>query len=479
MSPGSEALVSEEAVDAENGDNATAQPENGVTPSGLKWYHWALLISIDILGPFSTDSYIPNMPDMMEELQTTEFLAGFTLQFNWMTKAVFNIVLGMLSDVIGRRPVIIYSFVFYVVGTLGASFAPSIGWLIAARVVQAVGEANDAITSAVARDTIEDPNERMRMLALLAGIRPLAIISAPSVGGVLGGVFGWRTVFRMLFLWGTANMLLTAKLIPETLDRNSSSSTQTRFTSQLRRLFCDRLTCGLMVSFALLIAGPMTMLSGISFVLEESFNINTELSSLLIGSIPIMMMIASALIGRFAKSLVPLTLMRTGMTLQFLTVIAACGVARFAAGYWWATMCVLYLMVFSQSIVIPPLNTIYFQPLKDMAGLAGGAQTCVQTFLGSFCGAIGSEATQGAGAPGLLVALGSVLAVNQFWFWSLVGFCPPRGARLCMIEAPELTPEAAADDAPRSTLSLQPIEKDDKRDPEACKPKDAPIMVGA
>ena len=56
----------------------------------------------------------------------------------------------------------------YVAGALGSAFAPTIGWLLAARCVQGVGEAASIVTSSIIRDTIDDPRERMRVQAYSA-----------------------------------------------------------------------------------------------------------------------------------------------------------------------------------------------------------------------------------------------------------------------------------------------------------------------
>ena len=154
----------------------------------LRWYHWAIVILVDMLGPFSTDSYIPNMPAMVDELHTTQQLAGVTLQANWVVKAFATVAIGFISDQprIGRKKAILGAFVFYIVGTLGCGLVPrsrgsgGIYWLILFRVVQALGEASTAVSSAIARDVLgDDPDRMMRMLALLVSIRPLMIIAAP------------------------------------------------------------------------------------------------------------------------------------------------------------------------------------------------------------------------------------------------------------------------------------------------------------
>ena len=54
----------------------------------LRWWHWVVLSSVSVLGPFSTDSYIPNLPQMASELACSQSLAGLTLQVNWIVSGL-------------------------------------------------------------------------------------------------------------------------------------------------------------------------------------------------------------------------------------------------------------------------------------------------------------------------------------------------------------------------------------------------------
>ena len=66
--------------------------------------------------------------------------------------------------------------------------------------------------TAVARDVLIDVDERTRAMAILGSLRPLAIVAAPSVGGLVGAFFGWRYVFRGLAVWGAALFGAVAEL---------------------------------------------------------------------------------------------------------------------------------------------------------------------------------------------------------------------------------------------------------------------------
>ena len=105
--------------------NAVGQAQRPLN-SSFRWWHWALLMSIDMLGPFSTDSYIPNMPSLQHDLSTSYALVGLSLQLNWIVKGISTLVLGFLSDEYGRRPIVVASFIVYIFGTLVCARSPSV-----------------------------------------------------------------------------------------------------------------------------------------------------------------------------------------------------------------------------------------------------------------------------------------------------------------------------------------------------------------
>lgn len=100
-----------------------AAPPATWTRPVLRPWHWLLIACIDIIGPFSTDSYIPNLPEMARELDAPTWLAGLTLQANWLAKGVGTLAIGPLSDSprVGRRGALLGAFVFYCAGTVGCS----------------------------------------------------------------------------------------------------------------------------------------------------------------------------------------------------------------------------------------------------------------------------------------------------------------------------------------------------------------------
>ena len=91
------------------------------------------------------------------------------------------------------------SLILFTATATASAAAPSVAWLIAARVVQGVGEACGPLIQAIIRDVIDDEKLRMRVTAIIGTLKPLAIISAPSIGGLIAFASGtWRSVFHLL-----------------------------------------------------------------------------------------------------------------------------------------------------------------------------------------------------------------------------------------------------------------------------------------
>ena len=399
-------------------------------PPHLKWYDWLLVVSIDMLGPFSSDSYIPNMPELMADLSTSYALLGLTLQLNWICKGFSTLLLGSYSDKAGRRPVLLGSLVVYILGTAGCALAPHMCIFLVARIVQGIGEGCAAITSAVARDVLQDPGERMQMLAILGTIRPVTIIAAPSIGGLLGSAFGWRRVFVMLCVWGFVNMVCVAAFLPETTaphpTRGSEPGVRGGIVRNFGRIANHRDSMVLVGTLSVVFGAPTSMLSNIASILEVEFGLGTQRASFLIGSIPCTMILAAgtvALCGR--KYAPPMRVLRSGMLCLVGASISALavGVAPTLRQSWLGVLVPIYALVFAQSIIIPPAMAIYLHPwgAEEASGFASGFMSLGRSLVPAALAFGSTCVTARFASSGLLCYIAGILMLAQLLFWPLFG----------------------------------------------------------
>ncbi|MGC3946756.1 MAG: Bcr/CflA family efflux MFS transporter [Chryseolinea sp.] len=180
---------------------------------------WLLtLAGLSALATLSTNILLPALPVMARTLDADP--ARMTAAVMGVFLAVFalaQLIVGPLSDRIGRRPVVLGGLAVFVAGTLMCAAADGLALLLAGRAVQAAGAAAASVLArAVARDRFEGPP-----LAALLGRIMVVMAAAPGFSPLLGGLvlagWGWRALFIALVLAGAALGLAYARLVGETL----------------------------------------------------------------------------------------------------------------------------------------------------------------------------------------------------------------------------------------------------------------------
>jgi len=148
-----------------------------------------------MLQPLSTDLYLASLPGMALDFGVSPAAVQQTLSLFVFGFGTAQLISGPLSDRYGRRPVLIGGLALYLVSGLACALAPSLGWLIAARFVQAIGCCTAVVVArAIIRDAYS-PAEGARVMARALSLLALAPILGAILGGYLQVAFGWRKEF--------------------------------------------------------------------------------------------------------------------------------------------------------------------------------------------------------------------------------------------------------------------------------------------
>jgi EmrB/QacA subfamily drug resistance transporter len=123
---------------------------------------------------------------------------------------------GSTADRIGRRKTFQAGLAVFTVGSLLCSLAPGLGWLVAFRMIQAVGGSMlNPVAMSIIANTFTDPAERARAIGVWGGVFGLSVALGPVVGGALVDSVGWRGIFWVNIPVGIAAIVLTALFVPE------------------------------------------------------------------------------------------------------------------------------------------------------------------------------------------------------------------------------------------------------------------------
>jgi DHA1 family bicyclomycin/chloramphenicol resistance-like MFS transporter len=203
--------VAEGLARTREGDRVTADHR-----TGSHWGLAALLAALSMVSPFSIDTFFPSFHAIAREFSLSGWAIQQTMSLYMLPLAFMSLVQGPLSDVVGRRRVIVVGLSTYTLASVGCTLAPNFATLLVFRALQGTSAGVGMIVGrAVIRDLYEGP-QAQKLLSLVTMIFAFAPAVAPVIGGWIHVALGWRGVFGFMVFIGIALALATYLMLPET-----------------------------------------------------------------------------------------------------------------------------------------------------------------------------------------------------------------------------------------------------------------------
>jgi MFS transporter, DHA1 family, multidrug resistance protein len=350
----------------------------------------ALLAFLTSFGPLSVDLYLPSMPAIAYALAAPPAHVQLTISLYLIGFAIGQVVYGPLSDRVGRKPIVIMSFVLYCVATLICLLSTSIAMLIAGRFLQALGVSGSIVAvRAIVRDMYEGARagRQLSSMSMLMGFAP---IIAPIAGGVLQAAFGWRAGFVFLIAVGALAGVLAWRFLPETHLTRVAPSLPEVWRSYVRvgthKVFLANVAVG-----AVAYGGLFSWIAGSPFVLQLIFGFSPRTYGVAY---------ATSCLGFVAGSLVATRLvMRLGLDRTaglgaVACTIAGAGMLIGAAGLFAEPILIgamafyLFGLGLLQSQTVAAALTPFPNEAGTASALIGFAQQCGGAIVGTAVGAL-------------------------------------------------------------------------------------------
>ena len=371
----------------------------------------ALLALLTAVGPMSVDLYLPSLPEIGRVFGASVPQAQLTLSGYLFCFAMGQIVYGPISDHIGRKPVLLAALTLYIAVCLGCAFAASIETLIALRCLQALGVAGAPVLArAIVRDLYHGVRAG-RELARMGSITALAPVIAPSLGGVLQAIFGWRAAFLAMAVLGLCAVVLVVRLLPETMKQRAQQPISLSSIVGGYGFFLRHRTYRVYLAIvAASYGGLFAWISGSSFVLQDLYG----LSALFFGFV-----FAAATLGYGAGTLLAArVVVRVGIDRTIVyggCALAAGGLAMLAAVAAGATSPIalalpMALYLCGLGLAMPQAMAGALTPFPERAGAASSLLGFLQQTVGSSIGILVGQTLGGTALPlaVIIAAMGSL-----------------------------------------------------------------------
>lgn len=289
----------------------------------------ATLVIAASVGPLAMNVFLPSLPNMAKHFAVPYSVIQLVVSLYLVALAAVQLLIGPASDRFGRRPILIISFIIFVIATIAAIHAPNIHALLACRVAQSFSAAGFVLARAIVRDTVNAEQTASRIGYVTMGMS-LTPMLAPFIGGYLDEMYGWQASFWLSALFGLVALIIIWIDLGETnLYRSSSMAAQFRAYPELFRSprfwgYTLTATFASGVFFAFLGGGP--------FVSTEMLHLTPSQYGFYFGIISVGYMLGNFFAGRFSQAIGLNMMMLYGNIIMCLGIVAC--LALFLAGFW-------------------------------------------------------------------------------------------------------------------------------------------------
>jgi MFS transporter, DHA1 family, multidrug resistance protein len=184
--------------------------------------HIVTLTLIAGLSALSMNIFLPSLPGMTAYFDADYRLMQLSVALYLAMNAALQVIVGPISDRYGRRPVLLVSFVIFILATLGTLVAPTAESFLVFRMIQAAVSAGMVLSRAVVRDMVP-ADQAASMIAYVTMGMSLVPMIGPALGGLLDAALGWQANFWLLLLLGVLVTWLIWRDLGETAERRSGS----------------------------------------------------------------------------------------------------------------------------------------------------------------------------------------------------------------------------------------------------------------
>lgn len=302
----------------------------------------ALVIGI---SPLATDMYLPGLPQLAADLDTTAGVAQLSLTAFLVSFALGQLLIGPVSDALGRRRIILLGTAAFTLASVACALAPDAAVLIGARLLQGLGGAIGSVAGRAMVTDVLQGRRRAQVIGYLSSINSVGPVAAPLLGGALLSFGTWRSAFWVLAAAGAVLWLLALTSFPETLPparRSAGAGVGPSLRRMGTLLAIPRFSLYLATSCAATI-GFFAYIATSAFVFQQEYGYSQGLYTLVFATNASCMILTTLVFSRVVGKISEDRLLSIGLTVGSAASagVLLCALVGAPSGAIWACLAVV------------------------------------------------------------------------------------------------------------------------------------------
>jgi len=341
--------------------------------------HISTLAILAGVSAMNMSIFLPSLPSMARDFGVDYGTMQIFISGYFLSLAFFQLIIGPVSDRIGRKPTMLAAFFLFTVSTLICEITTNFYLFMFFRMLQAGVAAGFVLGRAIVRDIVpmEHAASMIGYVTMAMTIMPML---APAVGGILEEQLNWRYSLRLMYLMGFMSLLLIWLDQKETLNKRELSGS--KFSDDYKKLFLNADFWFYVIVMGFSVGSYFSFLTGAPVISAEYFNLAPSLQGSLFAILGLGFLLGNFLTGRFARKIGPTRFMLWGCFIALLGPLLQCFIYL---NFYFGPLSFFTPMFFvglGQGLIVPNAAAGIVSVNPKLAGSASGLGATIQVMIG-------------------------------------------------------------------------------------------------
>ena len=259
--------------------------------------HIITLILLAGVAGLAMNVFLPSLPNMALHFETEYWVLQMSVAAYFAMNAVLQILIGPVSDNLGRRPVVLWGLLLFIVASIGCIYAPNATVFLMFRMCQAIIVTAMVLSRAIIRDVVSADKAASLIGYVTMGMAVVPMLG-PLLGGLLDETFGWQSSFWLMALSGLGMFVLCYFDQGET--KRATGETLRQQFGHYPELFSSPRFWGYSIASGLTSGAFFAYLGGAPYVGTEIFKLSPAILGFYFGAPALGYFIGNFLSGRYS-----------------------------------------------------------------------------------------------------------------------------------------------------------------------------------